>query len=136
MRDHKKTTIHNMQKFVWKAQFFKSADVKCWFMAVVFHNILSVMTAFKYIYQMLPRPYVGIYSGEKGQQNFQEPWILALSHSVENFVVVSISGMTTVQYWQNLGSFGINQKRRFLGNAELVIHVLRHWQLLEVIYSQ
>ena len=54
---------------------------------------------------MLPRPYVRSYSGENGHQFLQEPWILELAQSVETFVMVSISDMTTVQYCQNLGSF-------------------------------
>ena len=52
---------------------------------------------------MLPRPYVGSYSGEKGHQFFQKPWILALDKSVENFILVSIYDMPTIKYWQNLG---------------------------------
>ena len=54
-------------------------------------------------YQMLPRPYVGIYIGEKGHQFLKEPWILILAQSVETFIMVSINDMPTVQYWQNLG---------------------------------
>ena len=38
----------------------------------------------KNIYQMLPRPYVESYSGEKGHQFLQKPWILALTKSVGN----------------------------------------------------
>ena len=52
----------------------------------------------KNIYQMLPRPYVGIYSGEKRHQFLHEPWILALSKSVESFLV-SISDMPTIKFW-------------------------------------
>ena len=43
----------------------------CWFMVVVFHNILSFMTGLKNIYQMLPRPYKVSYSGDKGGQYFK-----------------------------------------------------------------
>ena len=32
--------------------------------------------------QMLPRPYMVSYSGEKGHQCFHKPWILALAISV------------------------------------------------------
>ena len=53
---------------------------------------------------MLTRLYVGSYSGEMGHQFLQEPLILALSKSAETFIMVSISDMPTVQYWQNLGS--------------------------------
>ena len=38
--------------------------------------------------QMLPRPYVGSYSGEKGHQFLHKPWILALDKSVETFIMV------------------------------------------------
>ena len=53
---------------------------------------------------MLPHPYVRSYSGEKVHQFLQEPCIITLSQSVETFVMVSISDMPTVQYWQSLGS--------------------------------
>ena len=62
------------------------------------------MTEFKK-HQMLPRPYKESYSGDKGHQFLQEPWILALSKSVEIFVMVLISDMPTIKYWQNLGIF-------------------------------
>ena len=52
---------------------------------------------------MLPRLYVGIYSGEKGHQFFQKPWILALAKSVETFIHVSINDMPTMKYRQSLG---------------------------------
>ena len=54
---------------------------------------------------MLPRPYVGSYSGEKGRRFLEELWIIVLSQSVETFVMVSIRDMQTEKYWQNLGSF-------------------------------
>ena len=53
---------------------------------------------------MSPHPYVGSYSGEKGHQFLYKPWILALSKSVETFLMVSISDMPTIKYWQNLGT--------------------------------
>ena len=53
---------------------------------------------------MLPRPYVGSYSGQKGDEMFQQPWILALTKSVETFIIVSIYEMPTIKYWKNLGS--------------------------------
>ena len=49
----------------------------------------------KDIYQMLPRPYVGSYSGEKGHQFFEKLWILALSKYFGNFIMVSISDIVT-----------------------------------------
>ena len=54
-------------------------------------------------YQMLPRPYVGSYSGEKGHKILQQLWIVALSKSVETFSFVSIIEMPTINYWQNGG---------------------------------
>ena len=60
------------------------------------------MTQLKY--QLLQRPYVGSYSGEKVHQFFHKQWILALAKSVETFIMVSISDMPTIKYWQNLES--------------------------------
>ena len=54
--------------------------------------------------RMLPRPYVGSYSGEKGRQILQQPWIIASAKSIETFIIVSIYEMPTIKYWQNLGS--------------------------------
>ena len=53
---------------------------------------------------MLPLPYVGSYSYEKGHQFFHEPWIFSLDKSVETFSMVSISDMRTIKYWKNLVS--------------------------------
>ena len=55
-------------------------------------------------YQNLPRPYVGSYSGEMGHQFLQENLILAWAKSIGTFVMVSISDMLTIKYWQNLGT--------------------------------
>ena len=55
----------------------------------------------KNIYQMLPSPYVGSYSGEKGHNLLQENWIIALEISVETFIMVSISDTPSIKYWQN-----------------------------------
>ena len=52
------------------------------------------MTQFKKN-QMLPHPYVESYSGEKGHQSFHKAWILALSKSVETFIMVSISDIAS-----------------------------------------
>ena len=51
---------------------------------------------------MIPRPYLGSYSGEKGHETMQQSWIIALAKSVETFILVSISEMPTIKYWQNL----------------------------------
>ena len=52
---------------------------------------------------MLPHPYVGIYSGEKGRQILQQPLIIALAKSIETFIIVSMIEMRTIKYWQNFG---------------------------------
>ena len=49
-------------------------------------------------------PYLGSYSGQKGQEILQQPWIIALAKSVETFIIVSINDMPTVKYWKILGS--------------------------------
>ena len=53
---------------------------------------------------MLPRPSVGSYSGQQGHEILQQPLIIALAKPVEKFIMVSISDMPTIKYWQNLGS--------------------------------
>ena len=68
-----------MQRIGWKAQLFKSSD----FLMLVHGCGVSQYPQFydriKNIYQMLPRPYVGGYSGEKGHEFLHETWILALT---------------------------------------------------------
>ena len=61
---------------------------------------------------MLPHPFVGSYKCEKGHRFLQEPWTIALAKSVENFIMLSISDMTTLKYWQNLGSIMDKAKQR------------------------
>ena len=61
---------------------------------------------------MLPRPYVGSYSGEKGHQFLYKPCILALAKSVETFIMISISDMPTIKYWQNIGSIMDKAKKK------------------------
>ena len=62
---------------------------------------------------MLPHTYVRSYIGEKGYQFLQKPSIIELSKSVETFIKVIISDMTTSQYWQNLGGI-INKTKEKL----------------------
>ena len=50
----------------------------------------------------MPRPYMGSYSGEKGRQILQQPWIIELAKSTETFIIVSVYEMPTLKYWQNL----------------------------------
>ena len=47
---------------------------------------------------------MGSHFSEKGHKFFHKPWILALAKSVETFIMVSISDMPTIKYWQNLES--------------------------------
>ena len=47
---------------------------------------------------MLPRPYVGSYSGDKGHEILQQPWIIALPKSVETFIEVSMSEIPIIKY--------------------------------------
>ena len=85
-----KTEIHNMHNLGWKAQFFKSAGVFMLGHGCGVSQYPHFYDTFKNIYQMLPRPYVGSYSGEKGHHFLHKPWILALAKSVETFIMVSI----------------------------------------------
>ena len=95
------TTINNMHKLGWKEKYFKSTDVSMLVHGFGVSKYPQFYDTIKNIYQMLPRPYVGSYSGEKGNQLLHKPWILALAKSVETFIMVSISGMPTIKYWQN-----------------------------------
>ena len=52
---------------------------------------------------MLPHPYVGSYSGEKGHQILKQPWIIALYKLIETFIIVSMIEMPTIKHCQNLG---------------------------------
>ena len=104
-----------MHKLCWKENYFKSADVSMLGHGCVVSQYPQFYDITKNIYQVLPLPNVGSYSGE----------------TVEIFFMVSISDMPSVKYWQNLGKIWILQNRRFLKSAGLVIRVLRHWQLLE-----
>ena len=60
---------------------------------------------------MLPCLYLGSHSAGKIHQFFHKPWILALAKSVEMFLV-SISDMTTIKYWKNLGSMMYKAKEK------------------------
>ena len=74
-----------MHKLVWKSQFFKSADVSMLVHGCDVSQYPQFYDKNKKIYQILPRPYVGSYSGEKGHKFWHKPWILALDKSVETF---------------------------------------------------
>ena len=60
---------------------------------------------------MLPRPYLGSYSYEKGHKIMQQSWIITLAKSVETFILVSISEMPTIKYWKIWKELWIKQKR-------------------------
>ena len=98
-----RTTVQKCTKLVGRHNTSSLLMYQCLVMVVVFYNILSFMTEIKK-YQMLPSPYVGSYSGEKGHHFLHKPWILALSKSVETFIMVSIIDTPTIKYWQNLES--------------------------------
>ena len=82
-----KTTIQNIHKLGWKSQLFNSDDVS---MLVHGCGVSQYPQFYDRIlkYQMLPRPYVWSYSGEKGHQLLQELCIIELAQSVEIFFVV------------------------------------------------
>ena len=61
-----KTTIQNMRKIGWKAQLFKYADVSMLGHGFGVSQYPQFYDRNKKKYQMLPRLYVGSYSGEKG----------------------------------------------------------------------
>ena len=50
---------------------------------------------------MLPRPYVGSYSGEKGHQILHQLGVIVLAQSIKTFIIVSVYKMPTVNYWKN-----------------------------------
>ena len=61
------------------------------------------MTQFKT--NILPRPYVRIYSGEKGHQFSHKPWVLELAKSIDIFIMVLISDMPNIKYYQKFGKY-------------------------------
>ena len=99
-----RSTVQNMHKNGWKTQYFKSADVSMLGHGCGVSQYPQFYDTNKKQYQMLPRPYLGSYSGEEGHKILQQPWIIALAKSVETFIIVSIYEMPTIKYWQNLGS--------------------------------
>ena len=56
---------------------------------------------------------MGSYSGEKGHQILQQPWIISLAKSIETFIEVSMIEMPTIKYWKNLG--------RIMNQAKMMI---------------
>ena len=72
-------------------------------MVVVFRNILRFIIQFKIYIECYHVHKWGAIQGKKGHQIFHKTWILALAKSVETFIMVSISDMPAIKYWQNLG---------------------------------
>ena len=77
--------MHNLG---WKSQFFKSFGVSMLGHGCGVSKYPQFYDRIKVIYQILPRPYVESYSGEKGHYFLQEPWIISLAKSVETFIMV------------------------------------------------
>ena len=94
-----------MHKLGWKSQLFKSADISMLGHGCGVSKYPQFYDKIKKIYQMLPRPYVGRYSGEKGCQFFPTTMYSCIRKPVEIFITVSISDMLTIKYWQSLGIF-------------------------------
>ena len=99
-----KTSIRNMHKLGWKANYINSTDVSMLGHGCGVSQYPQFYDTNNKKYQMLPRPYVGSYSGQKGHKMLQQPWIIALAKSVKTFIIVSINEMPTIKYLQNLGS--------------------------------
>ena len=73
-----KIIMQNMHKLVWKAQKFKSTEVLMLGHSCSVSQYPQFYDTIKNMYQMLPRPYMGIYSGEKGHQFLHKPRVLEL----------------------------------------------------------
>ena len=125
-----KTSIQNMHKIGQKENYFKSADVSM----LVNGSGVSQFTQFyekiKNKYKLLPCPYMGSYLGEKSHNFLQEKWIIALAKSVLKKLAESLRDMPTIKYRNNLIKIWILQNIRFLNNVGLIIHFLRHGEIL------
>ena len=114
-----KTYIQNMHKIGWKANYFKCYDISMFVHGCGVSQYPQFYEKIENIYQLLPRPWIGNYSGEKGHKFLQKKWILALAKLVDKFVTVWISDMITIKYLHNLGKLWILQNRIFLKNEGL-----------------
>ena len=83
-----KTPIKNVHKIGWKKNYFTSSDVSMLGSGCGVSSFTQFYDQINKKYQFLPLPYVGIYSGEKVNKFLQETWILAVSKSVETFVML------------------------------------------------
>ena len=77
-----KTSVQNMHRIGWKGNYFKSDDVSMLGHCCGVSQYPQFYYINKYIYIMLPRPYVENYSGENGHQFWKENWIIALARLV------------------------------------------------------
>ena len=68
-----------MHKLSRKTQYLKSTDVSMLGHGCGVSQYSQFYDTNKKTFQMLPRPYVGSYSGEKCHQFLQKPWIIALA---------------------------------------------------------
>ena len=66
-----KISIQNMPKLGWKSRYFKSTDVQMLVHGCGISQYPQVDEKIKEKHQMLPRTYVGSYSGKKGHQFLQ-----------------------------------------------------------------
>ena len=99
-----KTTIHNMHKLGRKSKLFKSANVLMLGHGCGVSQYPQFYERIKIYISNVTTSICGKLYTWKGSPIFQEPWNIALSKSVETFIMVSISDMKTSQCWQKLGS--------------------------------
>ena len=66
-----RSSVQNMHKNGWKAQYFKYSDVSMLGHGCGVSQYPQFYDTNKNIYQMLPRPYVVSYSGQKGHKILQ-----------------------------------------------------------------
>ena len=91
-----------MHQTFWKENYFKLHDVLMLCHGCGVSQFPQLYYNNKYKYQILPRPYVGSYKGDKGNTFLKEKCIVELSTQVKLFLMVSISDMPTINYWHNL----------------------------------
>ena len=125
-----KTTIQNIHKLGCKAQLFKSTDVSMLGHGCGVSQYPQFYEKIKNKYKLLPCPYMGSYLGEKSHNFLQEKWIIALAKSVLKKLAESLRDMPTIKYRNNLIKIWILQNIRFLNNVGLIIHFLRHGEIL------
>ena len=75
-----------MHKLGWKAQFFKSIDVPMLGHGYGVSQYSKFYDRIKNIYQLLPRPYKRIYSGDKCHQFFKNHGLLHYPNQLKHFL--------------------------------------------------